>query len=69
MRTRRASVPYGAVVSFADPRRLRRQQIDALREDLERAETDQERERLRAELRELKKFRWSRLLFPFTGQR
>jgi hypothetical protein len=56
-------------VSFVDPRRLRRQQLDALREDLERAETDEERERLRGEIRELTRFRWSRVLGPLIGRR
>jgi hypothetical protein len=49
-------------MTFADPRHLRAKQIAALEEQIARAETDEERARLTAELRELKRWRWSRLL-------
>jgi hypothetical protein len=51
-------------MTFADPRELRRRKIEALRADLARSDDPAERERLDAELRELTKFRWSRLLWP-----
>ena len=56
-------------MTFADPRKLRAQQIAALRADLEAATTDEERERIAAQLKELTRFRWSRLLGPFAPRR
>lgn len=51
-------------MTFADPRELRRKKIAALEQDLARAESDEERARIQAELRELKRFRLRRLLWP-----
>jgi hypothetical protein len=51
-------------MTFVDPRELRRKKITGLRDALDRAESDEERDRIRAELRELTKFRWRRVLWP-----
>ena len=51
-------------MTFADPRELRRRKIEALRADLARAETDEERARIKAELHELTRFRLRRYLWP-----
>jgi hypothetical protein len=56
-------------MTFADPRKLRAQQIAALEADLAAATADDERERIKAQLKELKRFRWSRLLGPFAPRR
>jgi hypothetical protein len=49
-------------MTFADPREVRAKQLAALEEDFARATTDEERERIRAQIHELKRWRWSRLL-------
>lgn len=56
-------------MTFADGRVLRKKRIAALEEQLAQAGTDEEREALTSQIRELKRWRWSRLLWPFTGQR
>jgi hypothetical protein len=56
-------------VTFADGAPLRKKQIAALEDDLARATTDDERARIDEQLRELKRFRWSRLLWPLGGAR
>jgi hypothetical protein len=56
-------------VTFADGAPLRKKQIAALEEDLARTTTDEDRARIEEQLRELKRFRWSRLLWPLGGGR
>lgn len=56
-------------MTFADGASLRKKQIAALEEDRERAATDEERARIDEQLRDLKRFRWSRLLWPVGGGR
>lgn len=51
-------------MTFVDARELRRRKIAALEADLSRADSDEERARIEAELRELKRFRLRRLLWP-----
>ena len=51
-------------MTFVDPRELRRKKVAELRDALARAETDDERAQVEAELRQLTKFRWSRVLWP-----
>jgi hypothetical protein len=51
-------------MTFADPRELRRRRIQALRDDIARCDDADERARLEAELRELTRVRWKRLLWP-----
>jgi hypothetical protein len=51
-------------VTFADPRELRKREIAAVEDALARARSDEERAPLEARLRELKKFRLRRLLWP-----
>ena len=51
-------------MTFVDPRELRLRKIALLRSERERATTDVERANLDAELRELTKFHWRRLLWP-----
>jgi hypothetical protein len=53
-------------MTFADPRELRRRKVEALRADIARCEDPDERSRLEAELRQLTRFNWRRLLWP-TG--
>jgi hypothetical protein len=51
-------------MTFADPHELRRKKVAALRDELTRAGTDEERARLEAEIRDLTRFRWLRVLWP-----
>jgi hypothetical protein len=51
-------------MTFADPRELRKRKIAALREALTRAQTDDERATIQAELHELTKFRLRHWLWP-----
>jgi hypothetical protein len=51
-------------MTFVDPRELRRRKIAHLREALAHVQTDEERVRIEAELRELTRFRWLRVLWP-----
>jgi hypothetical protein len=51
-------------MTFVDPRELRRKKVAELRDALGRAETDEERARIRAEMSELTRFRWRRVLWP-----
>jgi hypothetical protein len=51
-------------MTFVDPRELRRRKIAAVREQLTASTDDRERAHLEAELRELTRFRWKRLLWP-----
>lgn len=51
-------------MTFVDPRELRKRKIAALEQDLARASSDEERARIEAEIRELKRFRLRRLLWP-----
>jgi hypothetical protein len=51
-------------MTFVDPRELRQRKIAALRDELAKTTDDQQRARLDAELRELTRFRWKRLLWP-----
>jgi hypothetical protein len=51
-------------MTFADPRELRQRRIAALRQDLARAATDEERSRIETELRDLTRFRLRRYLWP-----
>ena len=56
-------------MTFADPRKLRKRQIAALEHDLANATTDDERAQLTEQLKELKRFQWSRLLGPLAPRR
>lgn len=51
-------------MTFADPRELRRRKIAQLEDELARTTDEDERSRIQAELRELKRFRLRRWLWP-----